>query len=334
MYQVRGANVGDIRSRISLRPMETQGCWYNDHFLISSNLQYLTHNVCSNKLVINKVNFTAESSFNLVNERDLYKMYNCAGSYIRDINVISIPRSCKYQFHNGLESANYDEMLASYLNLVENHCLNLVTVPPHDNIPQLPPELDNRTIHNSWAGEYIVDYDENTLVTSSDRDDGAGPIEFTAEYHEDRINDFFVKNEEDWLWENEEVGYSDDEDVQWEYFTADKKHKRTEVIYDKKSGKEVINEEDKLLIFTTGRKAWIPHQIGIKKMSKVPFKQTMTIPTDIASWEKQNRIEMMQEKLDIATIPWQDYEVYLYKIIMKHFASVHLQIVKFSTVLF
>ena len=96
----------------------------------------------------------------------------------------------------------------------------------------------------------------------------------------------------------------------------------------------MINEEDKLLIFTTGRKAWIPHQIGVKKMSQVPFKQTMTIPTDIASWEKQNRMEMLQEKLDIATIPWQDYEVFMrtrcYEIVCKcsqEFCQIHTRVV-------
>ena len=99
-----------VNDWIIFRPMETQGCWYNDNFLISSNFQYLTQNVCSNKLTINKVNFTLESSHTLVNERDLYKLYNCAGNYLREINVINLPKNCKYNFYNGLESSNYDEV--------------------------------------------------------------------------------------------------------------------------------------------------------------------------------------------------------------------------------
>ena len=43
-------------------------------------------------------------------------------------------------------------------------------------------------------------------------------------------------------------------------------------------------------------------------MSKIAFNKTINIPKDVAGWEKQNQIEMMQEKLDIITIPWQDYE--------------------------
>ena len=80
-----------------LRPVESQGCWLSDIFLVSSNLQYLSTNVSANKLMINKVsdvslddvliiinitvkvNFTAESSHNLVNERDLYKVRKFIG---------------------------------------------------------------------------------------------------------------------------------------------------------------------------------------------------------------------------------------------------------------
>ena len=53
--QARGASVGEIRSRVSLRPMESQGCWFNDNFLISSSLQFLTSNISASKLLINKV---------------------------------------------------------------------------------------------------------------------------------------------------------------------------------------------------------------------------------------------------------------------------------------
>ena len=43
-------------------------------------------------------------------------------------------------------------------------------------------------------------------------------------------------------------------------------------------------------------------------MSKVAYNKTLNIPKDVAGWEKQNQMEMLQEKLDIVTIPWHDYE--------------------------
>ena len=94
---------------------------------------------------------------------------------------------------------------------------------------------------------------DDTGVTQEDRDAELGIIEFSPEYHEDRLKDFLVKNEDDWLWEHEDGGYSEDEDIQWEYFSPERK-RRLETVWDKSKGREVINEEDKLLVFTTGRK--------------------------------------------------------------------------------
>ena len=65
----------------------------------------------------------------------------------------------------------------------------------------------------------------------------------------------------------------------------------------------------KLLIFTTGRKTWLPHQVGIKLMSKIPFSKQLVIPNDISKWYKQNHMEMAQERLNIETMPWHDFEV-------------------------
>ena len=52
-------------------------------------------------------------------------------------------------------------------------------------------------------------------MTQEDRDAELGNIEFSPEYHEDRIKDFLIKNEDDWLWEHEDGGYSEDEDIQF-----------------------------------------------------------------------------------------------------------------------
>ena len=60
---------------------------------------------------------------------------------------------------NGLLSPDHDEMLAAYLTLVENHCLYLVPVPVSDSVPNIPGDIGNRAVYNSWAGEYVVDYE-------------------------------------------------------------------------------------------------------------------------------------------------------------------------------
>ena len=97
-------------------------------------------------------------------------------------------------------------------------------------------------------------HEDDPGVTKKDRDAELAAIEFHTEYHEDRVKDFLAKNEDDWLWETEDGGFSEDEDIQWEYFTPERKG-RPETVWDRNLRREIINEEDKLLVFTTGRKA-------------------------------------------------------------------------------
>ena len=66
---------------------------------------------------------------------------------------------CDPQLRNGLESPDYDEMLAAYLTLVDNHCLNLIPIPASNTVPAIPSHIDNRAVYNSWAGEYVIDYE-------------------------------------------------------------------------------------------------------------------------------------------------------------------------------
>ena len=50
-------------------------------------------------------------------------------------------------------------MLAAYLTLVDQHCLHLIPVSASDSVPAIPGHIDNRAVYNSWAGEYVVDYE-------------------------------------------------------------------------------------------------------------------------------------------------------------------------------
>ena len=85
---------------------------------------------------------------------------NVSRHYATDNHHI-ITQKTKYEprLRNGLESPDYDEMLAAYLTLVDQHCLHLVPVPASSSVPAIPGHIDNRAVYNSWAGEYVVDYE-------------------------------------------------------------------------------------------------------------------------------------------------------------------------------
>ena len=144
--------------------------------------------------------------------RQLYRLYNCSGSAIRDITVVPKHKSSVFNFNSGnnkillttdfycydyfwqlkyfcvsgLNSSEPDEVLAAYLGLVEQHCLHRVTVAPHADSPQLPPDIDNRRILYTWEKEYVVDWDEDPCVDQEDYDQELCPIEFSDQYYEDR----------------------------------------------------------------------------------------------------------------------------------------------------
>ena len=259
-----------------------------------------------------------ESDPCLATQRDLYKTYNSGGAYLRTLHVVPLPKMSSYKFENGLTSEDPDEMLATFLGLVEQRCLNLIEIPLHEDVPEIPLDMDSRKIKHIWNSEYIVDYHDNPDISESDYDQELQNIEFNVQYHNNREEDFMTKDDDDWLWESEDLCDDDDSDIEWEYFSYDAKQKKSETIVDATIGKEILNEDEKLLIFTTGRKTWLPHQVGVKLMSKIQFSRTLAIPKDLKRWYRENRRNNFQERLDIETVPWYDFEVSLMCLLFDH----------------
>ena len=108
-----GEELGDVTSRISLKPHETVGCWYNNSYLVSSDHEWLAHLVSVNKFWMNKVDYSLDSDPSLACMRQLYRLYNCAGSIIRDIKVVNLPRASTYDYSSGLSSRCPDQVLGN-----------------------------------------------------------------------------------------------------------------------------------------------------------------------------------------------------------------------------
>jgi len=315
VFECKGEDVGDIRSRISLKPHDTVGCWYNNSYLISSDFEWLAHFISCNKFWINKVDYTMDADPSLACMRQLYRLYNCAGSCVRDVSVVPIHKMSSYNYACGLSSQDPDTVLAAYLALVEQHCIRLVMVPSHDDLPEIPESMDNRKIAFTWENEYIVDYDEDPCVDEEDYDQELCSIKFDGQYHDDRADDFINgRDDEDWLWEDEEL-CEDDYEFQWEYFKSDTiEEPKEDIVVDEAAGEEVLNEDEKLMIFSTGARTSLPHQIGIKLMSKIKFKKKLNIPKNI-KLHVEERIqarreerEALQGRLDVEIIPWNNYK--------------------------
>ena len=76
---------------------------------------------------------------------------------------------------------------------------------------------------------------------------------------------------------------------------------------------EILNENEKLMIFTTGTRTYQAHQIGIKLMSKVKFRTKLNIPENIfeaAQEAKRKKEEERAERagrINFEPTPWSDY---------------------------
>ena len=199
---------------------------------------------------------------------------------------------------------------------MEQHCLRLVVVPPHQDMPGIPDDMDNRKIHHTWDKQFIVDWDDNPYVDEDDYDQELCPIEFSQQYFVNREDDFENgRDEEDWLWEDENL-CEDEDEFQWEYFKSDgSEEDKEEIVVDEEVGAEVLNEKDKLLIFTTGVKCSAPHQIGVKLMSKIKFKKKLHIPPDVKAFiqeQEEARRRARDElvgRVEVELTPWNDYKV-------------------------
>jgi len=74
-----------------------------------------------------------------------------------------------------------------------------------------------------------------------------------------------------------------------------------------------LNENEKLMIFTTGSQTYQPHQVGIKLMSKVKFRTKLNIPENIFEAAEEARRKREEEResrlgrINFEPTPWSDY---------------------------
>ena len=85
-----------------------------------------------------------------------------------------------------------------------------------------------------------------------------------------------------------------------------------EVVVDE-AKEEILNENEKLMIFTTGSRTYQAHQIGIKLMSKVKFRTKLNIPENIFEAAEESRRKREEERasrldrINFEPTPWSDY---------------------------
>eukprot|EP00095_Tigriopus_kingsejongensis_P011181 maker-scaffold456_size166325-snap-gene-0.27 protein:Tk11181 transcript:maker-scaffold456_size166325-snap-gene-0.27-mRNA-1 annotation:"gaba-gated ion channel grd isoform x2" len=295
----------EICARITNKPDDVVGCWYNQKYLISSDFKWLsgTHLVSASLLWLNKVTpLLSESAFDykLSCMRSLFRFYNPNASCIRHFLVCNAPKS----WLSGQMIPTPDEMLNE--NLLreilarESRVLSQISVPPPTNVPSVPPHIDDSYIAMLRDREFVVEH----IPESSN-------FSYSPSYRETRFSAHDLDQEDLWVYEDDD---SDVDEEDWEYFDEAKtrleESQRPEYLKIDK-GHEIINEREKMLIFTTGSMVQVPHQVGVKKMTCVRFREHMDLSEGLKERMEKGRRQTERQRNGSGTaedIPdWSDY---------------------------
>lgn len=75
-----------IQCRMSNKPYDFFGTWYNDNYLLSGDLRWLAHLVSTSVVWLNRASQESDSEFTSIMNR-MFKFYNRSASSIRSITV-------------------------------------------------------------------------------------------------------------------------------------------------------------------------------------------------------------------------------------------------------
>lgn len=263
----------EICARITNKPSDVVGCWYNDNYLISADFKWLSnsHRVSTSLLWLNKITplwSERAHDYTLSCMRSLFKFYNPNGSCVRHFLVCNVPPQKRNRKLTQDELLN--ENLIRQILARESRVLFEQRIPVPREIPTLPKEIDDRYI-SFMRGHTFEIHSESDISTP-------GMFEYSPKYRDKRQIAFDL--DDTWVYEGNDENSDDEDEDDWEYFDEKEAElaemSRPEYLKIDR-GHEVINEKEKLLIFTTGSLVQVPHQVGIKKMSCVRFREHMDL---------------------------------------------------------
>ncbi len=230
--------------------------------------------------------------------RLLFNFYNPSGSAVRHLTIASstvknlgtlaedkqMPRKTLTQ---QLETL-LDERLAREMMAKVSRHIAQVDVEPGPSIPTLPDAVDDKYISLLREKRFEINEEDHEAVYETEE-----AFEYEDDYYSTRQIAFDIGEDDDWIFEDDvDDDVDDDDDDDWEYFDqakADEEASKKPELIKVDEGVEVINEKEKLLIFTTGDRCSIPHQVGIRRMSSVRFRSHMDVSKTLAERIEERR---------------------------------------------
>lgn len=301
-----------IQCRMSNKPYDFFGTWYNDSYLLSGDLRWLAHLVSTSIVWLNRASQETDSEYTSIMNR-MFRFYNRSASSIRSITVANCHRD-NFHSQQPTHSSNTSSPPTSLPASVSGHAtgnpvshreLNSANriqegnpLPSKESYPtfaegSLWPENSefqywrrNSESRSSSASrslngaETTCDDDEETIEKTknraqSARSDGSPP----------------VCSEEELCSGRAESETSEDDDSE-----------------------EVLDSREKFLIFTMGSRTYTPHQIGLKRIAPFSFCKRIELGPSLAERveiRRQTEEALRQAQalgVPIAEPIWHDFE--------------------------
>ncbi|KAI9565671.1 hypothetical protein GHT06_009463 [Daphnia sinensis] len=296
-----------IQCRMSNKPYDFFGTWYNDNYLLSGDLRWLAHLVSTSVVWLNRASQESDSEFTSIMNR-MFKFYNRSASSIRSITVAncrSLPQ--RQPTSSSPTPSNTSDDCSS-----NKSCHETGNPISHPDLPT----TDTKTADHSSRKEEDVFFHKPTEGTLWPTNSG----EFQS-WRRDSPNIAAARDDET---KEESKNDDDDADDAEEDSTrsdspltcsgAEARSQRAESEATDDDSEEVLDPREKYLIFTMGSRTYTPHQIGLKRISPFTFCNRIDVGPSLAervAIQRQER-QALEESLALGIPPrepvWQDFE--------------------------
>ncbi|XP_046635564.1 F-box/WD repeat-containing protein 5-like isoform X1 [Daphnia pulicaria] len=294
-----------IQCRMSNKPYDFFGTWYNDNYLLSGDLRWLAHLVSTSIVWLNRASQESDSEFTSIMNR-MFKFYNRSASSIRSITVANCRSLPQHQTSSSSPTPSG----------TSDDCASNKSCHKTGNPISQPELAGTKTVDPGSAKESFQETSEGSLW----------PINTTDEFQCWRRNspDVSISGstsamdhdiEDDSKSEDNEAGeQSGRSDSPLTSSGTGARSQRAESEATDEDSEEVLDPREKFLIFTMGSRTYTPHQIGLKRITPFTFCNRIDVGPSLAervAIQRQER-QALEESLALGIPPpepvWQDFE--------------------------
>ncbi|CAK9833884.1 F-box/WD repeat-containing protein 5 [Anthophora retusa] len=278
----------DLQCRVINKPYDIFGTWYSEHYLLSGNLRWLAHLVSTSLLWLNKAN-QESSSEHVPIMTQLFRFYNGNASSVRAIMVAN----CLTPEHNESEE---EQNQSSSSNVKEERGnppshKEISSTPSSDTLqeqeePVVLRHASSRLQYSTLAGGFM------NWKKLGDGFEYANPIQYNQEYRQVEMEKKAQETDKE------------SENSQWDEENESGESSNTE----EGDTDELSNNCEKYLIFTTGSKTYIPHQVGFKRIKNLKFPTRVDPGPSLRERIAQRERERERQNFDAFFTNGFDYE--------------------------